>query len=192
MIAYLKGSILKKTDKDLILDTGNIGYRLFTTKKLLSEVSENDELEFFIHSHIREDTFDLYGFQSSEELNFFQKLISVNGIGPKVALEIMSTNANKIKSAIINEDLAFICQIPGIGKKTAQRLILELKEKIEVDDLENLSREHGHIDVSAHEEVIDALNKLGYNKGEILQTLKKLPTKITATEEIITFFLKNN
>ena len=188
MIAYLKGQILKKTDKEIIIDTGNIGYLVKSSKNLLSEIGDEEEIELFIHSHIREDAFDLYGFRSYKELTFFKILISINGIGPKVALEILTFPQEKIKAAIANEDSAFICQVPGIGAKTAKRIILELKDKIELEP----DRLYKKIEQNMNDEVIDALTKLGYQKQEISKILQNLPKEIEKTEEVITYFLKHN
>ena len=185
MIAHLKGQVLKKTDKGIILDTGNIGYFVHLTKNLISEINETTTINFFIHTHVKDDAQDLYGFATFEDLEFFKQLISINGIGPKVALEILNVEPSKMKSAIISEDEAFICQIPGIGKKTAKRLILELKEKLKGTKYEAGSHK-------THAEALDALIKLGYQRHEVRKILSNVPPKITETEEIITYFLKNN
>ncbi len=190
MIAYLKGNIVKKTEKGIILDTGNIGYFVFLPKNILAEIAENSPQEFFIHSHIREDAFDLYGFSSYQQLEFFKKLISINGIGPKVALEILSVDFEKIAAAIVNEDIAFICQIPGIGKKIAGRIVLEMKDKIDTDTLIEGDRSSQNLGLPK-DEIIDALIKFGYQRNEIIKRLRVIPEDLKDAEEIITFFLKN-
>lgn len=187
MIAHLKGKILKKIDKAVIIDTGNIGYLVNLSAPNLGTTEEGTEQQFFIHSQIREDAFDLYGFKNYEELTFFKSLISINGIGPKVALEILGFPSEKIKAAIVNDDAAFICKIPGIGQKTAKRIILELKGKIEVESL-NQEYQSGELNNDA----LDALMKLGYQRHHISKTLQSLPEEIIEAEEIITYFLKNN
>lgn len=187
MIAYLKAKIIKKTDKGIILETNNIGYFVHLTNSALEETKEKQEIELFIHSNIKEDAFDLYGFAKYEDLEFFRLLLSINGIGPKVALEMLNVPLEKIKSAIANNDDAFICEIPGIGKKTAKRVILELKEKIDLApdrDYKSLSKE-------TQKEAVDALIKLGYQRKEIIKLVQDTPEEITGTEEIITYFLKN-
>lgn len=189
MIAHLKGQIIKKTDKGVIIDTGNIGYFVYLTKNFLPETKENEEISLFIHHHIKEDAEDLYGFLDYEELAFFMQLISVNGIGPKVAMETLNTDPEKIKNAIATEDETFLCKIPGIGKKTAKRLILELKDKIEIGTLSQ--REFRSISEETHGDVIDALIKLGYQKAQILRELEKLPKEIVGAEQTITYILKN-
>lgn len=188
MIAYLSGKILRKTDRGIILETNNIGYFVNLSKLANSNLEENQDTELFIHSHIREDAFDLYGFNTYEELGFFKQLISINGIGPKVAMEILSVSAEKIKSAIVNEDDKFLCKIPGIGTKTAKRIVLELKGKVDID---NLDRPYQKLDEKIDDEAFDALIKLGYQPQQIRKILNNLPSNIKATEQIITYFLKN-
>lgn len=189
MIAHLKGQIIKKTEKGVIIDTGAIGYFVYTTSTILSKLEENSEASLFIHSHIREDAFDLYGFTSYEEMTFFTQILTVNGVGPKVALEILNTPQNKMSSAILNEDEAFICRIKGIGKKTAKKIILELKDKINTESLD--IREYKGITREAHADAVEALIKLGYQKHQIIKTIESLPKDLTQTEEIITYLLKN-
>jgi len=188
MIAYLSGKVLKKLDKGIILDTGNIGYFVHLSKLAISTMEENQTAEFFIHSHIREDAFDLYGFDTYEELEFFKQLISINGIGPKVATEILSVSPEKSKAAIVNEDDKFLCKIPGIGPKIAKRIVLELKSKITLIDI---NRSYKKLDENMDDEVFDALTKLGYQPQQIRKILNNLPANIKATEQIITYFLKN-
>ena len=191
MIAYLSGKILKKTDKDIILETNNIGYLIHVPVNLLSESEEDSDIKLYIHHHIREDANELFGFKNFEELSFFKQLIQINGIGPKIGLEIINTNINKIKNAIINEDSATICKIPGIGQKTAKRIILELKNKI---DLENLSPElkDQNTEKEIHNDAIEALTRLGYQRHHITKTLRNMPAEIIIAEEVITYFLRNN
>jgi Holliday junction DNA helicase RuvA len=189
MISYIKGKILKKNEKFLIINTGNLGYTIHINKKLLSTINSENELELFIHSHIKEDAFDLYGFSNYEDLEFFKTLISVSGIGPKVALEILNTDINEVKSAILNEDTAFISKTPGIGAKTAKRLILELKDKIPE---EHLIRGHQTITKTGNEDIISALTQIGFQRQEIVKTLEKIPKEIKGEEEIIQYFLKNS
>ena len=189
MIAYLEGKIIKKTLKSIILLCEKVGYLIYSNNKILSKINENQEYQLYVHNHIREDQNDLYGFETFEDLEFFKQLISVSGIGPKVGLEICNIDTNKFKSAILNEEIEFICKVPGIGKKTAQRLVLELKGKINFDKLESTISEDAHL---FNEDIIDALSKLGYQRKNIISSLKKLPENLKKEEEIITYFLKNN
>ena len=187
MIAHLKGKILKTTAKGIILQTGDIGYLVFLTQPSLEAAVENSNTQFFIHHHVKEDISNLYGFDTFEQLEFFVKLISISGIGPRIGLEILSIPEDQVKSAILNEDQAFICKVPGIGKKTAQRIIIELKDKI---DPIHLNRSHKSVK-EPNNEALDALIKLGYQRKDVIQTLKDIPTDIIQTENIITYFLKH-
>jgi len=184
MIAHLIGKNIKKTDRGIILSTGNVGYFIHLNKKVNSTTEEGKEYQFFIHTQVREDAFDLYGFGEYEELLFFRNLISINGIGPKVALEILNAPTEKVKQAIIDSDVDFIKKIPGIGPKTAKRIILELKSKVEISELEQIAE-------SSDQEAVEALIGLGYQRKHINQALSKLPEQIIKTEDIITYFLKN-
>ncbi len=187
MIAHLSGKILKITEKGIILTVNQIGYFINLTKDTILNLNEHEEVEFFTHNQIREDASDLYGFKDYNDLLFFKKLISISGIGPKVGMEISNISSNKIKLAILNEDLDFIKKIPGIGPKTAKRIILELKGSIENFDIENQASEEQEI----NNDILDALTKLGYSRHQISKSLQDIPQEIQSAEEIITHFLKN-
>ncbi|MBU1151573.1 Holliday junction branch migration protein RuvA [Patescibacteria group bacterium] len=186
MIAYLKGRIIKKLEKGVILENQGIGYMIFIPKNLFEQL--NDEMEFFIYNNVKEDAFDLYGFINYENLEFFKKLISINGIGPKVGLEIISQDQDKLTQAILEGDDKYISKTPGIGAKTAKRIILELKGKL---DLTASDRPFRSLDKQTCEEVKEALQKFGYRAAKINDFLSELPEEITKTEDIIQYFLKN-
>ncbi|MBT3705162.1 Holliday junction branch migration protein RuvA [Candidatus Peregrinibacteria bacterium] len=188
MIAYLKGIVLKKQEKSIILDTGNIGYEVFVTPSLLEVTEKETELELFAYTHVREDALDIFGFEKEEELGLFKKFISISGVGPKTAQDILSLPIDKLKNAILNEESAFICQVPKIGKKIADRIILELKNKISIDDADRM---HGNLSSDKNENAIFALEKLGYNRKQITQGLTNLPADVTSSEEMIKYFLQN-
>lgn len=195
MIAYLKGNVLKKIEKGIILDTGNVGYLVHPPAALLDSLKETQSVELFIHSNIREDAFDLYGFANYNDLTFFKTLLSVSGIGPKTGLEIMNSDIQKIKLAIINEDHGYIKKVPGIGEKTAKRMILELKSKIEMEDISalgNSSSNKSSTISDPHPDAMEALLRLGYQRQQVSKTLRGMPTEIIEAEEVITYFLKNN
>jgi len=195
MIAYLKGTVLKKIEKGIILDTGNVGYLVHPPAALLDSLKETQSIELFIHSNIREDAFDLYGFANYNDLTFFKTLLSVSGIGPKTGLEIMNSDIQKIKLAILNEDHGYIKKVPGIGEKTAKRMILELKSKIEMEDIStlgNASNSKFNSSSDPHPDAMEALLRLGYQRQQVSKTLRGMPTEIIEAEEVITYFLKNN
>jgi Holliday junction DNA helicase RuvA len=195
MIAYLKGNVLKKVEKGIILDTGNVGYLVHPPAALLESLKESQAVELFIYSNIREDAFDLYGFENYNQLTFFKTLLSVSGIGPKTGLEIMNGDVQKIKLAILNEDHGYIKKVPGIGEKTAKRMILELKSKIEMEDISGLGNSSSSKSTSSsepHPDATEALLRLGYQRQQVTKTLRNMPTEIIEAEEVITYFLKNN
>lgn len=189
MIAYLKGEIIKKLPKAVIIEAASVGYLVHVSALLLEKVSTQKQLELFIHTRVREDDISLYGFEKFEELEFFQTLLSVNGIGPKIGLELLACDVNKTKAALMTGNIDYLSKIPGIGNKTAQRLIVELKNKVSLEDMDRL---HTTLEPSGNNEAIEALAGLGYQKFEIMRKLKGMPETITITEEIITYFLKNS
>lgn len=190
MIGYLNGTIQKKLGKTIILNTGNVGYSVNVPAPLLEKCSEGKSLELYIYTKVREDDISLFGFVKTEELEFFKTLLNVSGVGPKTGLEILSQDMNKTKAAILSNDILFLSKIPGIGKKTAERIIVDLKNKLDwVDSM----RLHGDLENSeTNEEAIEALIGLGFQRFEISGILKKLPPDITTTEDIVTYFLKNH
>ncbi len=185
MISYLKGKVVVSKTGILILETGGVGYKIAISPDI---VLKNGEMtEFFIYEQIREDCDDLYGFKKYEDLELFEKLISVNGIGPKAAMNIMNMgNAEKIISSIANEDVTFFVSVPGIGKKAATKIILDLKSKITSDKSLNVLSH-----ASDSEDLLDALASLGYKKIEVANLVSKIPTEIKNVEDKITWCLRN-
>ncbi len=191
MIAYLQGSIKKKLAKSIILDTGNIGYLVYLPAPLLEKMVEKEMVELFIYTRVLEDDISLYGFETVSKLEFFKMLLNVNGIGAKTALEILSVDTQKVKNALLTSDITFLTKVPGIGKKTAERLIIELKGKITMEDID-LNRLHNSIEeTQISEDAVLALTNLGYQKFEIYRVLKNIPDNFKKVEDIITFFLRN-
>ncbi len=190
MIAYLKGEIKEKLEKSIIININNVGYLVNITTTLLSELKEKETTELYIYTKVREDDISLFGFKTKQELTLFKLLISVSGIGAKTALDIMSKDIEKIQLAIINEDDQTLSQTPGIGKKTAKRIILDLKNKITINNIQKTEEQAG-ITTQSRNEAIEALINLGYKKAEINKILQEIPTSLKNTEEIITYFLKN-
>lgn len=187
MIAYLTGTIQKKLPSAIILNAGEIGYLVSATQNYLSEHEANDSVELYIHTAVREDDISLYGFATFEELETFKLLISVSGVGPKSGLEILNNPISSIRFAISKGDVDLLVQTKGIGKKTAERIVIDLKEKIgatsKPDDYEAPS--------NLNEDAIGALINLGYRKHQIIQKLKNLPQEIKEPEDIIKYFLQN-
>lgn len=172
MIYFLKGKIQQKGENYLVLETNNLGYQVFVTDFLLSKAKINQEIQVFVYLYLREETIELYGFETEEELNFFKKLNAVPGIGPKSALGVLSLiKMPDLKKAILNENKEVLTKVSGIGKKTAERIIVEMKSKIE-KDLTGLSV------LSEDSEVIDALVKLGYPLKDAREAIRKIPENI--------------
>ena len=164
MIAYLKGNLIQKTTNQVILDIGGVGYRAsipLSTYLMLGDIDEMAELH--IYTHVTDNSFALYGFYSENEKNLFLKLINISGIGPKIALNILSgIETSDLEDAIRKSDVARISLIPGIGKKTAMRIALELQEKLDLKEkvLETQS-------FKEKEDLISALMNLGFKRREV-------------------------
>ncbi len=192
MIAFLRGKVQEKRSQGIILDVNGVGYDLWLSSKSLSEVpSINEEASFYTYLYVREDTLQLFGFTSCAEKDLFEQLISVSGIGPKVAISILSAfTVPALKKAIIMEDVDLVTSIPGIGKKTAQRLILELKEKLALPDLKVAS---GSATGSVFSEARNALVSLGCTLSEANKALENfLPSDDEVTvEKLVRHALKN-
>jgi len=172
MIGFIEGKIESSNDKYVIVDVNGIGYKIYISTnifKKLPKVGENVKL--YTHLHVREDIMDLYGFLDKKELEFFELLISISGIGPKGATNILNVaSIDTLKKAIANEESSILTKVSGIGKKTAEKIILELKNKV--------SREYLDEKYGADGEAIDALTSLGYKLHEAREALKKVPESI--------------
>lgn len=185
MIAHLKGQIIASKNGFLIIETGGVGYGVSVDAAIVKKNGE--EYELFIHEHIREDCYDLYGFPTFAELELFEKLISVNGVGPKAGLNIMSTgSADKIISAIVSDNLGFFTAISGIGKKVAAKIILDLKSKLSGDH--NINVLSGDVE---SEDLVDTLTQLGYKRPEISAVMTKIPENTKTLEDKVRWCLKN-
>lgn len=189
MIAFLEGTIEHLGDKYVILNVGGMGYRVIVSPKVLNilskstlpvkgkvdfdpELVERVKVRLFIHSQLnmREGTFDMYGFQDKEDLELFHLITSVNGIGPKSAMGILSVIEPKhLKAAVVNEDANYLKKVSGLGPKTASRLILELKNKVDHIDMGDMAG----IDLTQDGQAIEALLALGYNQYQAKEALKE-------------------
>lgn len=162
MIAYLEGVVAYIEANHAVINVSGVGYQLLLNKKDLELVREQEKAAFFVHTHVREDALELYGFTSRQHKQLFLLLISVSGVGPKLALTILSHMApHDLLAAVINKDIAHLSSVPGIGKKTAERLSLELKEKALKIDMEPSSTTESH---DAKSSLVQAIRSLGYSK----------------------------
>ena len=164
MIAYLKGNMIQKSPNQVILDIGGVGYRAWIPLSTYLKLGDiNETVELFIYTHVTDNSLSLYGFSTEDEREIFLKLISISGIGPKLALNILSgIGASDLEDAIRRRDVIRISLIPGIGKKTALRIALELQEKLE--EKEKVLEVKGF---KEKEDLISALMNLGFKRKEV-------------------------
>src|ERR1035437_4347139 len=171
MIGNIKGKIILKTEKFLIVETGGVGYKINVSPDVLPKTKKiGDEISLWIHTHVREDAFDLYGFLDREELEFFEMLINVSGIGPKGALAILGiASIETLRKAISTGEISYLTKISGIGKKTAEKIVIELRDKM----AKGSSEKDGG---SLREELdaLEALKSLGYSQSEARDALKNV------------------
>src|SRR3990167_4269639 len=185
MIGSIKGKIILKTDKFLIVETAGVGYKINVSPDTLARLAprknsgqnETENVSFWIHTHVREDALDLYGFLDRKELEFFEMLIGVSGIGPRSALAILGiTSTDTLRKAIGTNDTNYLTKISGIGKKTAEKIIIELRDKIG-EEKEGSSLQ-GELDA------LEALKSLGYSQNEAREALKKVSPESNTNAKI--------
>lgn len=192
MIAYLTGSIQTKSETSLILDVNGVGYELFLSGRSMRELpNEGGSAAVHVHLHSREDLIQLFGFTSGAEKSLFRDLISVSGVGPKVAMSILSAfTVEALAKAVVNRDVDAITTVPGIGKKGAQRLVLELKERLAPGDGADLAGLEAN---SIYAEAKDALVALGYTAAESRKALEGFDYGVDSpvAADLIKFGLRN-
>jgi Holliday junction DNA helicase RuvA len=187
MIATLQGRVAAKGENYVIVDVSGVGFRVHVPSSLLDRIpGVGHELSLFTHLHVRENELSLYGFGSADELALFELLLRVSGIGPKVALKIVSImSVEALREAIAQGDAAALTRIPGVGKKTAERVMVDLRDKLGVGELMAYPA-MTHVDA----EVIAALTSLGYSIAEAQSALRSLPAKDLPLEEKIRLTLQ--
>lgn len=193
MYAYIKGSLEIKTNDYIVIDVNGLGYKVNMSKKAIEKVGNiGDIIKVYTYYRVREDDISIFGFNTNEELRMFELLLSVSGIGAKVALTILSNiEVAEFALAVITDDVNKIVKIPGIGKKSAQRIILELKDKLKAQQLaeneseEEVSKAGKEENTQVEEEAISALQILGYGKKEIEKAFEKIANKNVSVEELI-------
>ena len=173
MIAFITGSVVSRSAGHAVIEVGGVGFRLaMSTGSLAALPAEGDEVTIWTHLYVREDELSLYGFESEAEKEAFELLITVSGVGPKVALATLSAlSADALASAIAAEDVAMLSSVPGVGKKTAQRMILDLKDKLGVPDLAGVSS-GGAVSSDVAAEATQALLGMGFSSAEVASALK--------------------
>ena len=200
MYYYLNGELAYRDLSTCVIDCGGVGYKLtvsfITSESLMSKLGK--QVKLFTHLAVREDGIELFGFGSNEEKECFNKLTSVSGIGPKAAMSILSTmTPEKLAVAICTDDKKAIAKAPGIGAKSAARIILELKDKMSVGIVDEYASTNVvspsatvYVSNSAFSEAVEALTVLGYDKSTALSVLKGIDPSVTDVGEIIKLALK--
>lgn len=190
MLAYLQGKIINKIKASLVVLVNNVGYKVNVPTDILLSSEIGQQIELHIHHVIREDASDLYGFASVDDLEMFDLLLGVSGVGPKSALGVLSAvNVDDLKTAIACEDASSLIKVSGIGKKTAERVVLELKGK--VNAIEIKSNKAGAAATNINSDEIDALVALGYSMNEAREALKRVDASVTDSRERIRLALRN-
>ena len=194
MFEYIYGKIDEIDSGYIVLDNGKIGYKIYVSEHTMAKLGEiGEKVKIYTHYHVREDNISLYGFMSNEELKMFELLLQVSGIGAKTAIAMLSNiTPSKFALAIISNDLKTLTKIPGIGNKSAQRMVLELKDKLKTqtaieDDEEETTPNDNSESIN---EAGQALQILGYNKSEISKVFDKFDTHNLSTEDLIKEALK--
>lgn len=192
MFAYIKGSLEGKANNYVVIDVSGIGYKVFMSETAIEKLGKiGDIVKVYTHYHVREDDISLYGFLTNEELRMFELLISVSGVGAKSAIAMLSNiTPSSFALAVISNDTTKLVKIPGIGAKTAARIVLELKDKLKTEEAVNNSKNNKEIKEAIKEddkvtEAISALQVLGYNRKEIEKAFEKLDKDALSVEDLI-------
>jgi len=181
MISRIEGKIALRTDKYLVIDVSGVGYKISVSPDTLAKLKNKEEVSFWTHLHVREDALDLYGFLDRSELEFFEMLIDISGIGPKSALGIIGVAPiESLKRAIASGDTSYLTKVSGVGKKTAEKIVLELRDKLSaLGHKADMGEFKGELDA------LEALKSLGYSQAEAREALKKVsPTILDASSRV--------
>lgn len=190
MFEYLKGIVVDIAADKIIMEIDGIGYRINSTTNSISKIARGEHTTIYTHLVVREDELSLYGFTSMEELSMFRLLLSVTKIGPKVASAILSTHTpGKLGTYILNKNARSISEAPGVGKKTAERIILELKDKIDGENTEHDYILYGGENID--DEAVEALMSLGYSRFEAEKAVNSVKHEDLTTEDILKNALKS-
>ena len=182
MITYVKGELTEINDTSIVVECYGVGYEIMVPASILSELPAiGDMVKVYTFQYVREDILDLYGFLTKDDLTVFKLLITVNGIGPKGALSILSViRPDDLRLAVLSDDVKAIQRAPGIGGKTAQKLIIELKDKLSLEDV--INRNDNIVTAipasgSTRDEAIEALVSLGYSSSEAIRAVRDVPNQ---------------
>lgn len=185
MISHLNGRVLGKDIRFCIIDVNGVGYKVFVSDDTLQRLKADEKVSFWTHLAVREDAMDLYGFSDKDSLELFELLINISGIGPKTALGILNVaNQETLRRAVSAGDLAYLTKVSGIGRKLAEKIILELKEKLA------MKGDFDSSDLKGEADVLEALKSLGYSEREARDSLKKISADNLSTNDKIKMALK--
>jgi Holliday junction DNA helicase RuvA len=185
MISHLNGTITYKSDKLLIVDVNGVGYRVYGTTELISQSKENETLKVWTYLAVRENAMDLYGFVNKKELDFFELLNTISGIGPKTAIGILNVaNVDSLRKAVSTGETAHLTKVSGLGKKMADKIVLELKGKLG-------SYEEIALGLKEEIDALEALKSLGYSHKESREALQEIDKAITTTSGRVKAALKH-
>jgi holliday junction DNA helicase RuvA len=178
MISLISGRIHHRDLSYLVIDTGGVGYKIFVTPETIEKSVGKESLSLWTHLAVRENALDLYGFIEKEDMEFFELLITVSGIGPRSAIGILSvTSVDVLRSAISTGDTSYLTKVSGVGKKSADKIVLELRDKLGKDDFADTAHLRGEADV------VETLKALGYRGSEIRDALKSIPKDMVGTSQ---------
>lgn len=191
MYAYIAGEVVQKAAAYAVIDVGGVGYQIFTDTFSLNSIKTGEKAKLYTHLKVAEDDMTLYGFLTQEQKTMFEKLLSISGIGPKAAASVLSVmRVNDIAAAVISNDDKAFTNVPGIGKKTAQRLVLELKEKVDFEDAIGMDMDMTELSQDAAAEAAAALAGLGYNRQEAVAAIAAVRSLGDTAEELVGLALK--
>ena len=195
MISYVKGMLEDISDSGIVVEAGGIGYFISMPPSISVKYKQHTEVKIHTYINVKEDGISLFGFESQKQLELFKKLTSVSGVGGKTAMALLGVcSVNEITSAIVSNDITMLCRAPGLGKKSAQRIILELKDKISTDDITSIiggDITSDSVDLSdAKSEALEALLVLGYGRSEAVKALSDIYSAEDDTSTLIKKALK--
>ncbi len=179
MIGSLRGTLIDRGADEILVEVAGVGYRVTVTPATVVTIGDlGDEVFVYVHHHVREDAATLYGFPTRDERGCFEALIGAHGVGPSLALAILSVHSpESLRRTLADDDLASLCLVPGVGKKTAARLLVELKSRLDVPDIDlsAITAPSGVAVSSVRADVREALTGLGYGPDEIREALADVP-----------------
>lgn len=178
MIGHIEGKVIFKGERYIVADVNGVGYKLFVPLGIFRRLNTGDRVQLWTHLHVREDAMDLYGFEYPTELEFFEMLIGISGIGPRSALGVLAlASVDTVKKAVAAGDTSYLTKVSGIGRKTAEKIVLELKEKMGFGKIS-----HGGEALQHDADILDALVALGYSLVQARDILGHIPVSIQGRE----------